>query len=94
MQPNCEFLNCYVTNKLFSIMKKSLFIIAFLCVSVTMFAEEKTQENKQDSVKGVHPYKLEENEKGIKPEIAHWSIIPHIGFSAFDGDFTSEMSTV
>ena len=72
-------------------MKKSLFIIALLCVSVTMFAEEKTQENKQDSVKGVHPYKLEENEKGIKPEIAHWSIIPHIGFSAFDGDFTSEM---
>lgn len=54
-------------------------------------SEEAVQPQMADSLKGVHPYKLEQNEKGVKPEIAHWSIIPHFGFSAFDGDFTSEM---
>ena len=44
----------------------------------------------QETIKGAHPYKLEENEQ-IAPELAHWSIIPHFGFSAFNGDFTSEM---
>lgn len=71
-------------------MKKSLFIIALLCASVTMFAEENTQENKQDSIKGYHPYKLEENKK-FQEGLAHWSIMPRIGFNVFDGDFDSEM---
>ena len=66
------------------------------CFSAVMMAQaeepvQQSQNAENDSIKGVHPYKVEENEKGIKPEIAHWSIIPHIGFSAFDGDFTSEM---
>jgi len=76
-------------------MKKGLLILLSLCLSGMVMAQEAAQEVQQaeDSVKikGVHPYKIAENEKGIKPEIAHWSIIPHIGFSSFDGDFTSEM---
>ena len=67
-------------------MKKSLFIIPFLCVSLTLMAQNQTE----DDVKGAHPYKLEENEE-VAPDFAHWSIIPHFGFSAFDGDFNSEM---
>ena len=48
------------------------------------------QEAEQNEVKGVHPYKTSENED-VKQEIAHWSLIPHIGFNVFDGDFDSEM---
>ena len=70
-------------------MKKSLFIIALLCASVTMFAEENPQENKQDSVKGYHPYNLDED-KNFQDGFAHWSITPRIGFNVFDGDFDSE----
>ena len=55
-----------------------------LCFSGLMMAQE-VQENK-----GAHPYKLDENE-AIVPEYARWSIIPHIGFNAFDGDFNNEM---
>lgn len=77
-------------------MKKGILIVSLLCFSLAALAQAedvKLQMQESDSVqiKGVHPYKLAENEKGIDPEIAHWSIIPHIGFSAFDGDFTSEM---
>ena len=54
-------------------------------------AEEPEQAQKQsEDVKGAHPYKVEEN-KEIAQEFAHWSLIPHAGFNAFDGDFTSEM---
>lgn len=55
-----------------------------LCFSGLMMAQE-VQE-----IKGAHPYKLDENE-AIAPEFARWSIIPHIGFNAFDGDFNNEM---
>lgn len=55
-----------------------------LCFSGLMMAQE-VQE-----IKGAHPYKLGENE-AIVPEYARWSIIPHIGFNAFDGDFNNEM---
>lgn len=77
-------------------MKKGLLFGLIFCFSAVMMAQaeepvQQSQNAENDSIKGVHPYKVEENEKGIKPEIAHWSIIPHIGFSAFDGDFTSEM---
>ena len=71
-------------------MKKGLFILSFLCFSGLMMAQE-VQMSDTVVLKGVHPWKLEENENGIAPEIAHWSIIPHFGFNAFDGDFTSEM---
>lgn len=75
-------------------MKKGLLILLSLCLSGMVMAQEAAQEVQQaeDSVKikGVHPYKIAENEKGIAPELAHWSIIPHIGFSSFDGDFSGE----
>ena len=78
-------------------MKKGLFILSLLCFSAWMMAQEAepvlvaADTVPVDSLKGVHPYDLKQNEKGISPKIAHWSIIPHIGFSAFDGDFTHEM---
>ena len=75
-------------------MKKGIFILSMLSIAfaaVMQAQESKNQQQEPDSIKGVHPYKLEENAKGIKPELAHWSIIPRIGFNAFDGDFTSEL---
>lgn len=66
-----------------------------LCFSGMMMAQEvqaleSVQATDTVEIKGVHPYDLEENAKGIKPELAHWSIIPRIGFSSFDGDFPNE----
>ncbi len=72
-------------------MKKGLLFLLALCVSGMVVAQEaELQTADSVKIKGVHPYKLEENAKGIAPEIAHWSIIPRIGFSVFDGDFTNE----
>lgn len=65
-------------------MKKSIFILSLLCVSVLAWAQDS-----QQKVKGAHPYKVSENEK-VAPEFAHWSLTPHIGFNYFDGDFNSE----
>ena len=64
-------------------MKKVIYVLSLLLLSLPMWAQESEEE------KGAHPYKVEENEN-VPPEFAHWSIIPHIGFSSFDGDFTSE----
>ena len=66
-------------------MKKSLFILSLLCFSMVMMAKEK-----EDDVKGAHPYKVDENEE-VAQEFAHWSLTPHVGFNYFDGDFNSEM---
>ena len=66
-------------------MKKGLFILTLLCVSGLMMA----QEAEQPKVKGAHPYRVSENEV-VAPELAHWSLIPHIGLNVFDGDFDSE----
>lgn len=66
-------------------MKKGLFILSMLCMSGLVMAQEVEQ-----TVKGAHPFKLSENEQAAS-EYAHWSIIPHIGFNAFDGDFNNEM---
>ena len=66
-------------------MKKSLFIISLLCFSMVMVAKEK-----EDDVKGAHPFKVDENEE-VAEEFAHWSLTPHVGFNYFDGDFNSEM---
>lgn len=69
------------------VLKKSILFLAAALVSIAAMA----QETETDSIaaKGVHPYKVEENKNAI-PQLAHWSIIPHVGFSSFDGDFTSE----
>ena len=74
-------------------MKKGILILSVLCfafASVMQAQELENQAQEPDSIKGIHPYKLEENKKGIEPELAHWSIIPRFGFSSFDGDFSSE----
>lgn len=65
-------------------MKKSILFVLAALVSMAVIA--------QDSIpsKGVHPYKVEENKNAV-PELTHWSLIPHIGFSSFDGDFSGEM---
>ena len=68
-----------------------------LCFSAWMMAQEAetpvlaVDTLAKDSIKGVHPYDLKQNEKGISPKIAHWSIIPRVGFSSFDGDFSHEL---
>lgn len=66
------------------LLKKSFLLFAAALMSLSVVAEDSIP------AKGVHPYKLEENENAV-PELAHWSLIPHIGFSSFDGDFSSEM---
>ena len=53
-------------------------------------SQPELQSQQPQEVKGVHPYKVEENQV-VSEEYAHWSLIPHAGFNAFDGDFTSEM---
>ena len=68
-------------------MKKSLFILSLLCFSVMAFAQQMETE---EEVKGAHPYNIEENEN-VSQEFAHWSIIPEVGFSGVDGDFTNEL---
>ena len=67
-------------------MRKSLFIAALLCLSGLVMAQEEGEQK----VKGAHPYIVSENEETAQ-EYAHWSLIPHFGFNAFDGDFASEM---
>ncbi|MBO7459148.1 MAG: OmpA family protein [Paludibacteraceae bacterium] len=65
-------------------MKKSLFILSLLCFAVFATAQEKEQK-----LKGAHPYKVSEN-KELAPGYSHWSLTPHVGFNWFDGDFNSE----
>jgi outer membrane protein OmpA-like peptidoglycan-associated protein len=65
-------------------MKKNILIFSLLCFAVTMMAQKSEQK-----VKGAHPYKVSENEN-VAPELAHWSLTPHVGFNYFDGDFAYE----
>ncbi len=48
-----------------------------------------TDSSSNDESLGAHPYDLEQN-ASIAPEVSHWSLIGHLGFSTVDGDFTSE----
>lgn len=65
-------------------MKRTLFIVTLLSASLAMMAQVESA-----AVKGAHPYKVAENES-VATEYAHWSIIPHVGFNVFDGDFNNE----
>ena len=65
-------------------MKKSLLIAAVLCFATGLMAQEESED-----IKGIHPYKPESDDVSL--HYAHWSIIPHVGFNLFDGDFRSEM---
>ena len=72
-------------------MKKGLLFLALICFSGVLMAQnEEVAAEDTVQIKGIHPWDLPQNEKGIKPEIAHWSIIPHLGFNIFDGDFPNE----
>lgn len=69
-------------------MKKHLFILLFLCLSVSLWAQ------KRDTViylMGAHPYSEEQNAAGVSNKYSHWSLVAHCGFNVFDGDFNSEM---
>ena len=66
-------------------MKKSILIASLLCFSVALMAQDT-----EKKVKGAHPFKVAENEE-VAQEFSHWSLTPHVGFNAFDGDFNSEM---
>ena len=59
--------------------------MSLLCATMLAYAQEEAQE-----AKGAHPYKVEQNEE-IATEFSHWSLIPHVGFNYFDGDFNHEM---
>lgn len=66
-------------------MKRSLLIALFIIsASLLVMARDSS------TIKGAHPYKVAENEQ-VAASFAHWSIIPHLGFNVFDGDFNSEM---
>ncbi len=65
--------------------KKLYYLIVAILCSMSIFAA------KTEDPKGAHPWKLSENENGVAPEFAHWSIALEGGFNAFDGDFASEM---
>ena len=66
-------------------MKKLLFTLLALMAFVPLWAQEDTL-----LVQGYHPYDTLQNTH-VARRNANWSIIPHIGFNVFDGDFNSEM---
>ena len=68
------------------LLKKSIVILAALALSMNLLADEQ----KEQKPKGCHPWKVPENELTAE-KTGHWSIIPRLGFNAFDGDFNSEM---
>ena len=65
--------------------KKIYSVLFILLCATSMFAA------KTDGPKGAHPWKLSENENGVAPKFAHWTIVLDAGFNSFDGDFGSEM---
>ena len=66
-------------------MKKLLFTWLALVAFLPLFAQKDSL-----AVKGYHPYDTIQNAH-VARRNANWSIIPHIGFNVFDGDFNSEM---
>lgn len=62
-------------------MKKLVAIMSALCLSVALLAEE------SEGIKGYHPITPEDE---VVELFSHFSIIPHVGFNAFDGDFSNE----
>ena len=63
-------------------MKKRLYTLALICFAFGTMV--------YGQAKGAHPYKVSEN-KNVATVQSHWSIIPHIGFNVFDGDFNGEL---
>lgn len=67
-------------------MKKLIVLAYALCLSVALMAQD--TEDGQTTIKGYHPYRTEENTEVVH-KYSHWSLIPHVGFNVFDGDFNS-----
>lgn len=72
-------------------MKKGLFIVSMLCVINMMMAQEtlvkdSALEARANSEIGYYPYDTTLN-KQASLRNANWSLIPHVGFNLFDGDF-------
>lgn len=65
--------------------KKIFYATLALMCSMSMMAAKTT------GPKGAHPWNLSENENGVAPKFAHWTIALDAGFNSFDGDFGSEM---
>lgn len=65
--------------------KKIFYATLALMCSMSMMAA------KTADPKGAHPWKLSENQDGVAPKYAHWTIALDGGFNSFDGDFGSEM---
>lgn len=65
-------------------------IITFLATITLWGSVAYAQEATEEPAKGVHPYKVAENEN-VDPTFSHWSLILDAGFNSFDGDFNSEM---
>lgn len=64
----------------------AIFLSAITFYGGAVCAQDATEE----PAKGVHPYKVAENEN-VEPTFSHWSLILDAGFNSFDGDFNSEM---
>ena len=72
-------------------MRCNKFIGTFLIVSMTFVYGATHAEEVMDTPKGVHPFKVSENETDVATDFAYWSLIFDAGFNSFDGDFNSEM---
>ena len=80
-----ELIICTKLLKCWPMCKKIYSVLLVLLCSAGMFAAETGE------LKGAHPWKLEQNENGVAPKFAHWTIAIGAGFNSFDGDFASEM---
>lgn len=72
-------------------MKKGLFIVISMFCAVSMMAQEtlvkdSMLETRTNSEIGYYPYDTTLN-KQASIKNANWSLIPHVGFNLFDGDF-------
>jgi len=67
-------------------MKKIAALVCAFCLSASLMAQEEEVANQQP-IKGIHPYKLEQNAV-IAREHSNWSLIPYAGVNWFFGDFS------
>lgn len=72
-------------------MKKLLCTLLIVIASLPFYAQEAAAISEQEnSAQGYHPYDTTQNVV-VSKQYANWSIIPHVGFNVFDGDFNKEM---
>ena len=75
-------------------MKRLTYTLVALMAVFPLFAQEEdfssTSQNDTTETLGVHPFDASQNYH-VSRQYANWSIIPHVGFNLFDGDFHKEM---